>query len=147
MSIIASEQLFTGEVTMGGIERNIRGDRKAAKAILSAGTESTNKVTVTIKLVCENGAPINCRTVVPFWISTDADGDVIDPTGPSAIAIGTDGTLRPNGGDSVVDGCLISEADGDIDVVVTRTNVTDTSYFNVAVGGRVFTSNALVFTT
>jgi hypothetical protein len=147
MSTNVSNQLFTGKVIMGGIECNLRGARKATKATLSAGTESTNKVTVTIKLLSENGTPVNTRTVVPFWLSTDANGDVIDPTGPSAIAIGTDGTLRKNGADSVVDGYLISEADGDIDVIVTRTNVTDTSYFNVAVGGMVFTSNALVFTS
>lgn len=140
--IHAGNQMFTGEVTLGGQQKNLAGKCKATKASFVVGAEAANVINVAIKLLSEDGTPVNIRTAVPFYLSSDATGDTLEGSGPDTIAIGTDGVLIKSGGDSLITGTLVSEVDGDIDVNLTHAGA-DTFYLNLVIDGRVFTSGAI----
>lgn len=77
-----------------------------------------------------------------LYLSTDAAGQALE-TATSAMAAGTDGTLLLV--DTGVQHAIgITEADGDLDVVVTDTGTT-TMYLNVVSGGVRLNSFELAF--
>ena len=101
--------------------------------------------TVGIQLVDHSGDDLAVRGSVFAYLSDDANGDSIAGTAPSGgVAIGTDGVLIP-----VVAGkafFLCSEADGDIDIVLTEA-AADTWYLVVVLpNGTHRVSGAIVFT-
>lgn len=75
--------------------------------------------TVAIQLVDHNGDDLAVRGSVFAYLSDDANGDSLTATAPSGgIAIGTDGLSIPVVADKSFQ--LVSEADGDIDLLVTE---------------------------
>lgn len=75
--------------------------------------------TVALQLVDHNGDDLAVRGSVFAYLSDDANGDSLAATAPSGgIAIGTDGLLIPVVADKAF--YLVSEADGDIDLLVTE---------------------------
>ena len=116
-----------------------------AGAVFTVGAEAANVVNVAIQLNDASAVALAVKAGLNMYLSTDAAGVTIEPNGPTTIAIGTDGIFLPNGGDSVIDGFLISEADGDIDLNLTKA-AADTMYMNVVLpSGLIVTSGVITF--
>ena len=111
-------------------------------ASFAIGTEGTNAITVGIQLLNGN-REIAGKAVVDVYLSSDAAGDV-PVAAQTSLALGTDGSLL---GTLIAATTLrvLSEADGDIDVVITDTGVY-ARYLNVVLpNGSKVTSGAITF--
>jgi len=140
-----TDTVFQGNIDMKGRVRDqaMRIEPRVAK--MSVGSETANVIPVTVQLQAPDAAPINHKAYVQAYLSSDAAGDVLEATGPDAIAIGTNGTLFKSGGDSVVQFGLKAEVTGAIDINVTKSGE-DTFYLNVILpNGVVNTSTAITF--
>jgi hypothetical protein len=113
-------------------------------AAFTIGAESSNTITVGIQLLDrKNKNEIAERVALPFYLSSDANGDTPVAAATSLVA-GTDGTMIETISNSV--GMLISEADGDIDVVVGDASGVATYYLNLVMpDGKIVTSGAITF--
>jgi len=118
--------------------------KQVASASFVVGAEAANVINVGIQLKAQDGSDIAYRAGMGFYLSSDANGDTIEANGPDSWAIGTDGILLPDGGDSLISGVVISEVDGDIDIDMTHSGA-DTLYLNLLVDGEVYTSDAITF--
>jgi len=118
--------------------------KKVASASIVVGAEAANVINVAVQLKSADGKDVAYRAGMGFYLSSDADGDTIEASGPDSWAIGTDGILLPDGGDSLISGVVISEVDGDIDIDMTHSGA-DTFYLNLLVDGEVYTSDAITF--
>jgi hypothetical protein len=120
-------------------------DGVAANAVFTIGTEAANVINVGIQLNDANGVALAKRAGLKMYLSSDANGDTIEGSGPDTWAIGTDGIFLPDGGDSLISGILISEADGDIDLDLEHAGA-DTFYMNIVMpNGDIVTSDAITF--
>jgi hypothetical protein len=77
--------------------------------------EDANTITVSIQLLDADGTALATRAAVGFYLSADANGDAV-AVAATSLAAGTDGNMQEFIANSA--GRLVSEADGDIDVVV-----------------------------
>lgn len=110
----------------------------------TVGTETSNTITVTIQYQDVNGNDIGQRAACLWYLSTDANGDNVAASAPSGgIAVGTDGLLI----EAVTDkfGLMVSEADGDVDVVLTETSTPTFYLVVVAHDGSLWPSSAITF--
>ncbi len=114
-------------------------------ATFSIGAEGSNAITVSIQLTNARGKDLSIRNAVHAYLSSDANGDSLEPVSATlSVAGGTDGVLI----ELSTDNCflLVSEADGDIDVVITETVGVNTFYLNLVMpDGRIVTSGAITF--
>lgn len=101
--------------------------------------------TVGIQLVDHNGDDLAVRGSVFAYLSDDANGDSVAATAPSGgVAIGTDGVLIPVVADKAF--YLCSEADGDIDIVLTEAAAATWYLVVVLPNGTHQVSGAIAFT-
>lgn len=91
------------------------------------GAEAANAITVNIQLLA-GAAEITERAAVHIYQSSDANGDV-PVAAQTSLALGTDGSLLGTltAATSIL---ALSEADGDIDIVITDTGAV-TRYLQV----------------
>jgi len=117
-----------------------------AKYTIGAETAG-DAITVNVQLTDRNGNDIDFVASGIGYLSSDAAGAT--PVGiPTSITNGTDGGIITTGTVSSVPAAFhwVSEADGDIDIVVTGDTGADTVYLNLVMPstGRVITSGAIV---
>jgi len=118
---------------------------KVAGVTYVIGTESNNVINVGLQLTDGQGADIAAVAALSFYFSSDAAGKDVAATGPTSLAIGTDGSIHMSGDDSVLAGLLVSEADGDIDIDITMISA-DTFYLCVILpDGAIDVSGAITF--
>ena len=116
------------------------------QAAITTGADAGGSATLNIQLKDNNGDELTTRACIFAYLSDDANGDSVAGTAPDGgVAAGTDGVLIP-----VVAGkafMLVSEADGDIDVVVTE-SATDTWYLVLVgpLGNLMAISDAIAMT-
>lgn len=119
-----------------------------AFATITVGTETGNDIPVTIQLYADAAGTIELDNVasVFMYISDSAAGAGITAAGPDGgIAIGTDGDYIELVSNAA--GYLVSEVDGDIDVVLTDATGTPTFYLVLLLPtGRRIVSSAIVNT-
>lgn len=124
----------------------IDGYQIAAFATIDVAAEDSNDVAVTIQLYADEAGNVPLANVaaVEYWLSDDSGGAGVAATAPDGgIAIGTDGVLNELVSGKA--GYLVSEADGDIDIVVTESG-SDTFYLVLKLPtGRLIVSDALTF--
>lgn len=114
-----------------------------SKVTGTVGAEAGNAITVNLQVwsEAEDQVPSAARMVM-LVLTTDAAGQALE-TATSAMAAGTDGTLLLlDTGVTYAFG--ITEADGDLDVVVTDTG-TSTIYLQVWSGGVILNTFTLPF--
>jgi hypothetical protein len=113
-------------------------------ATFTIGAEAADAITVNIQLTDARGNDLAVRGSVFAYLSSDATGDTIEAASATlSVAGGTDGIYYEVATDNRY--WLISEADGDIDIVVTQTDG-DTHYLNLVMpNGSIVTSGALTF--
>ena len=114
-----------GTVLVTATEFGVTG--KLGAATYSIATEATDKITVTIQLNDIAGTALATSAGAMWYLSEDSGGAAIADGAPSGgIAIVADGLLIE--WTTNLSGWVISEADGDIDVVL-EDNGADTFYF------------------
>ena len=120
-------------------------DNKVGGVTYTIGTESANVINVALQLTDAEGTALAAVAALNFYLSSDSAGKDVEGTGPDTIAIGTDGSLYMSGGDSVIAGLMVSEADGDIDIDITKSGA-DTFYFcTILPDGSIDVSGAITF--
>lgn len=109
------------------------------------GAESTNEITVNIQLLDRSGKELAKRGAIIGYLSSDANGDSPrTASGTLSLAAGADGAYMELATDNPF--LLISEADGDIDLVITETAATTTHYLNIILpNGEIVTSGPIYF--
>lgn len=114
-----------------------------ANATFAIGAEAANVITVSVQLKNDQGADLAVRGNVRWYISADANGDVVATAASGGIVNGTDGeVIAWTAGQS---GWATSEADGDIDFAITDTG-TPTMYLVIILpDGTLKVSTAIVF--
>lgn len=120
-------------------------DGGPAAVVFTVGEDAGTTVAVTVQLNDANGTALAVRGSVMIYLSDDANGDSIAATAPSGgWAIGTDGLLIPIVTNKAAQ--FVSEADGDIDFVVTEAGAA--TWYAVAVlpNGKLSVSDAITFT-
>ena len=107
------------------------------------GPESSNAITVNIQLKV-GVSDVSERCCVIVYQSSDANGDT-PVAAQTSLALGTDGSLLGTltAATSIV---ALSEADGDIDIVITDTGVVNRYLTVVLANGTKVTSSVIAFT-
>ena len=119
------------------------GNPAISKVTGTVGTESGQAITVALQAFgAASDQEATTARYLRLYLSTDAAGQALE-IGTSAMAAGTDGTLILVD-TGVTHAIGITEADGDLDVVVTDTGTT-TIYLNVVDGGVRLASFTLPF--
>lgn len=109
------------------------GNPEVSKVTGTVGTEAGNAITVSLQAFgAASDQEADAARYLDLYLSTDEAGQALE-VATSAMAAGTDGTLRVID-TGVTNAIGITEADGDLDVVVTDTGTT-TMYLNVVSGG------------
>lgn len=124
--------------------------QRLASASFSIGSEAANAITVAVQLLDEDGNDMVSIQGVKAYLSSDAAGGTLEPDSATlSITAGTDGIAIPladTDGIGSTAAFLVSEADGDIDVVITQTSGADTHYLNLIMpDGSIVTSGAITF--
>lgn len=113
-------------------------------ADFTVGTEAANAINVAIQLVDRlNGNEVGERVALPWYLSSDANGDAIATAPDGGAAIGTDGLLIE--WTANVSGLVISESDGDIDITLTESSTGTWYLVLVAPDGKLLVSGAITF--
>ena len=121
----------------------VSGYVRAESATFTIGAEDTNTITVNVQLTDGNGDEMATRSAVQFYLSDNADGDTVVAAATSLVA-GTDGVMIESVANSA--GLLISEADGDIDVIVGDASGAATYYLVLVMpSGQLVVSDAITF--
>ena len=122
-------------------------ERQVYGAEFAIGAETAgDAITVNVQLKDRNDLDLNFVASGLGYLSSDAAGGT--PVGiPTSITAGTDGGVITIGnvGSDASAFVWVSEADGDLDVVITGDTGADTVYLNIVLPtGQVVTSEAIV---
>jgi hypothetical protein len=115
-----------------------------SEAVCAAPTaEGTNARTVSIQLNDRAGAALAEQAVVGVYVSTDAGGNAPgDGSLTIALTAGTDGALISSDDSGAT---FVSEADGDLDVVLTDSaDGAGNVYLHVTSAGKIIGSSAVI---
>jgi hypothetical protein len=111
-------------------------------ASFTIGAESGgNTITVNIQLLDADGNDLATRAAVGFYLSADANGDAV-AVAATSLAAGTDGNMQEFIANSA--GRLVSEADGDIDVVVGDASGVATYYLILVLPNGLLKASAAI---
>lgn len=111
-------------------------------ATFTIGDEADDVINVAIQLKDANGRDIAERGAVFAYIASDANGDAL-ATAPDALAIGTDGLAIEVISNSAM--MLVSEADGDIDINITKSGAATYYVVLVMPDGSLVASSVITF--
>lgn len=112
-------------------------------ASFTIGAEGSNAITVNVQLTGQYGRDLTQRARVGWYLSADANGDAL-ASAVDSVAAGTDGIVVSN--TTGLHGWAVSEADGDIDLVITEADATPTVYLVIVLpNGSLAVSSAIVF--
>lgn len=114
-------------------------------ATITVGDETTDVINVAVQLTDENDADLAVAANLPIYLASDTAGLNYHATGVDSWAIGTDGSLLADGGDSVVAGRVTSEADGDFDLDLTHSGAETVYLVVVLPNGKLAVSGAITF--
>lgn len=122
-------------------------EQQVFDAEFTIGTETAgDAVTVNVQFLDRRGLEIDYVAAGIGYLSSDSDGKDHVAV-PGSVAAGTDGSVVVLGQISSEDSVFhwVSEADGDLDVVVTGDTGADTVYLNFQLPtGQIVTSDAIV---
>lgn len=114
-------------------------------ATITVGADAGTTVAITIQLTDFYGEDLAVRGSVFAYLSDDANGDSIAGTAPDGgVAVGSDGLAIPVVADKAWQ--LVSESDGDIDLVVTESGADVWYLVIVSPNGFLTVSDAITFT-
>ncbi len=144
VTVTAAEVNILDGATVSVADLNVLTNALAGATVV-AGADAGTTVAVTIQLLDADITALATRGSVFAYLSDDANGDSLAATAPDGgIAIGSDGLAIALIANKAFR--LTSEADGDIDLVVTESGA-DTWYLILVMpNGSLVASNAITFT-
>lgn len=114
-------------------------------AVFAVSAEDTDVIQVAVQFSKGGGRiDINETVACPWYLASDAAGltpSSVEPSG--GVAAGTDGALIESIAN--LSGVMISEADGDVDVVLTEAGVATWYLVVILPNGRIAVSDAITF--
>ena len=139
------EELSATGVTLA--ELNLSDDMVASVSF-SVGSESTEAITVSCQFKDAAGADMTSARCLRAYLSADSAGQTAASSSGLTVTSGTDGLTQVSVDANTINMLwLTSEADGDVDVVITdASGGTLTNYLNVVTpDGKIHTSGAITF--
>ena len=123
-------------------------DDMVASVSFTVGAESTNAITVACQFKDASGVDMTSARCLRAYLSADNAGQTAASSSGLTVTSGTDGLTQVSvDADTINMLWLTSEADGDVDVVITdASGGTLTNYLNVVTpDGKIHTSGAITF--
>ena len=139
------EELSATGVTLA--ELNLSDDMVASVSF-SVGSESTEAITVSCQFKDAAGADMTSARCLKAYLSADSAGQTAASSSGLTVTSGTDGLTQVSVDANTINMLwLTSEADGDVDVVITDASGGSlTNYLNVVTpDGKIHTSGAITF--
>ena len=139
------EELSATSVTLAELNLN---DDMVASVSFSVGAESTNAITVSCQFKDAAGADMTSARCLRAYLSADSAGQTAASSSGLTVTSGTDGLTQVSVDSNTINMLwLTSEADGDVDVVITDASGGSlTNYLNVITpDGKIHTSGAITF--
>ena len=127
---------------MGSIFGNVR--HLKIKPVFTIGAEASNEIAIAVQLVDrENGNEIGEAVSLLGYITSDSAGQTLATAPDGGTVVGTDGLFIP--WTAGLAGLMTSEADGDLDLILTESS-TGSWYLNLVMpDGKLYTSGAMTF--
>ena len=135
------------DLTASAAELNFNDDMVASVSF-SVGSESTEAITVSCQFKDAAGSDMTSARCLKGYLSADSAGQTAASSSGLTITSGTDGLTQVSVDANTINMIwLTSEADGDVDVVITdASGGTLTNYLNVVTpDGKIHTSGAITF--
>ena len=123
-------------------------DDMVASVSFSIGSESTEAITVSCQFKDAAGNDMTSARCLRAYLSADSAGQTAASSSGLTVTSGTDGLTQVSVDANTINMLwLTSEADGDVDVVITdASGGTTTNYLNVVTpDGKIHTSGAITF--
>ena len=123
-------------------------DDMVASVSFTVGSESTEAITVSCQFKDAAGADMTSARCLKAYLSADSAGQTASSASGLTVTSGTDGLTQVSVDANTINMLwLTSEADGDVDVVITAASGgTLTNYLNVITpDGKIHTSGAITF--
>ena len=123
-------------------------DDMVASVSFTVGSESTEAITVSCQFKDAAGADMTSARCLRAYLSADSAGQTAASSSGLTVTSGTDGLTQVSVDANTINMLwLTSEADGDVDVVITdASGGTTTNYLNVITpDGKIHTSGAITF--
>ena len=123
-------------------------DDMVASVSFTVGSESTEAITVNCQFKDAAGADMTSARCLRAYLSADSAGQTAASSSGLTVTSGTDGLTQVSVDANTINMLwLTSEADGDVDVVITdASGGTLTNYLNVITpDGKIHTSGAITF--
>ena len=139
------EELSATGVTLAELNLN---DDMVASVSFTVGSESTEAITVSCQFKDAAGADMTSARCLRAYLSADSAGQTAASSSGLTVTSGTDGLTQVSVDSNTINMLwLTSEADGDVDVVITdASGGTTTNYLNVITpDGKIHTSGAITF--
>ena len=139
------EELSATGVTLAELNLN---DDMVASVSFTVGSESTEAITVSCQFKDAAGADMTSARCLKAYLSADSAGQTASSASGLTVTSGTDGLTQVSVDANTINMLwLTSEADGDVDVVITDASAgTTTNYLNVITpDGKIHTSGAITF--
>ena len=135
------------DLTATAAELNFNDDMVASVSF-TVGSESTEAITVACQFKDAAGADMTSARCLRAYLSADSAGQTASDAAGLTVTSGTDGLTQVSVDANTINMLwLTSEADGDVDVVITdASGGTKTNYLNVITpDGKIHTSGAITF--
>ena len=135
------------DLTASAAELNFNDDMVASVAF-TVGSESTEAITVSCQFNDAAGTAMTSARCLFGYLSADSAGQTAASSSGLTITSGTDGLTQVLVDSNTINMFMLtSEADGDVDVVITdASGGTLTNYLNVVTpDGKIHTSGAITF--
>ena len=123
-------------------------DDMVASVSFTVGSEATEAITVSCQFKDAAGADMTSARCLRAYLSADSAGQTAASSSGLTVTSGTDGLTQVSVDANTINMLwLTSEADGDVDVVITDASAgTLTNYLNVVTpDGKIHTSGAITF--
>jgi len=120
-------------------------DNQVAGVTYTIGSETANDIVVSLQLTDAAGNDMATVSALNFYFSSDAAGKDVDASGPDSLAIATDGSVYMSGGDSVIAGMFVTEADGDVAFTITHAGADSFYFCTMLPNGSVDVSAVITF--
>jgi len=145
---IRCDELRVQKLMVGGDPLNGTNAKVSPQtASFTIGAEGTDAIAVAVQLKDGAGVDLPNKASVRAYLSGDSAGNSLATAPATSVAIGTDGLILPSGGDSKLIFDLVSEDDGDVDIVITHTGGDNMYLCLVMPNGEVVISGVIDFAT
>ncbi|OGV36138.1 MAG: hypothetical protein A2020_12095 [Lentisphaerae bacterium GWF2_45_14] len=139
------QQLVENLTALGQIADNVANLRLLpVSGTIAIGEEAVGVINAAVALKNNDDTAIAAKSGIKFYFSSDSAGATPAASG-TVLAVGTNGVLLKDGGDSLTAGTLISNATGLVDLNITGVAESTVYLHLIMPDGKVVSSGAITF--